>query len=83
MLLMFIITSYWFDRTLLMAVAASSPLCLTSYNKFLYLLVRLLQIVIHNNLIMRRVSTVGKVHFHLGLVETFKDILFLVRCAAS
>ena len=59
-----------------------SSLCVLTNDEGLGLLVRLLKIVVDDNLVVRRLRALRKLHLDLGLVESLKDIGLLVGSTA-
>ena len=57
-----------------------SSLCVLTNDEGLGLLVRLLKIVVDDNLVVRRLRALRKLHLDLGLVEPLQDSLLLIRC---
>jgi hypothetical protein len=55
------------------------PLCLLTSDELPDLLVGLVQVIVDHDLVMRRLSTVRKLHLHPRLVQPLEDGLLLVR----
>jgi hypothetical protein len=73
----------WFHGDIIVLfVIMYCSLCVLANDESLGLLVRLLEIVVDNNLVVRCLRALRKFHLDLGLVEPLEDIGLLVCSAA-
>lgn len=73
----------WFrDGIVVLFVIIHCSLCVLTNDESLGLLVRLLEIVVDNNLVVRRLRALRKLHLDLGLVEPLEDVGLLVCSTA-
>ena len=73
----------WFhDGIIVVFVIMYCSLCVFTDDEGLGFLVRLLEIIVDNDLVVRRLGALRKLHLDLGLVEPLEDIGLLVGSTA-
>lgn len=70
------------DGIVVLFVIIYCSLCVLAYDEGLGLLVRLLEIVVDNDLVVRRLRALREFHLDLGLVEPLEDVGLLVGSTA-